>query len=156
MDERTLPSLSQGTLAASALGAGEPTTRALTPPIRLATTYVRGEDSNYNTGFVYERSDNLFIHQIEALIGELEHTSQAIMFGSGMAAAVAKLSERVRIKRRRSDSMLPKRYSAPKHKMKALMVAKLAQIHIERSADVGSERRPSTEEAQDAFAKRNA
>jgi hypothetical protein len=40
--------------------------------------------------------------------------------------------------------------------MKALMVTKLAQIHIERSADVGSERRPSTEEAQDGFAKRNA
>jgi cystathionine gamma-synthase len=85
MDERTLPSLSQRTVAASALGAGEPTTRALTPPIHLATTYVRGEDSNYNTGFVYERSDNFFIHQVEALIAELEHTSQAIMFGSGMA-----------------------------------------------------------------------
>jgi cystathionine gamma-synthase len=113
MDERTLPSLSQRTLAASALGAGEPTTRALTPPIHLATTYVRGEDSNYNTGFVYERSDNFFIHQVEALIAELEHTSQAIMFGSGMAAAVAKLLERVRVKRRRSDSMLPKRYSTP-------------------------------------------
>jgi cystathionine beta-lyase/cystathionine gamma-synthase len=59
MNARTFPSLSRRTLAASALGAGEPTTRALTPPIHVATTYVRDEDSNYSTGFVYGRSDNI-------------------------------------------------------------------------------------------------
>jgi cystathionine gamma-synthase len=89
MDERTFPSLSQRTLAASALGAGEPMTRALTPPIHVATTYIRDEDSNYSTGFVYGRSDNISIHQAEALIAELEQASEAMMFSSGTAAATA-------------------------------------------------------------------
>jgi cystathionine gamma-synthase len=89
MDERTFPSLSRRTLAASALGAGEPTTRALTPPIHVATTYIRDEDSNYSTGFVYGRSDNISIHQAEALIAELEQASEAMIFSSGTAAATA-------------------------------------------------------------------
>jgi cystathionine gamma-synthase len=89
MDERTVPSLSRRTLAASALGAGEPMTRAVTPPIHVATTYVRDEDSNCSTGFVYGRSDNISIHQAEALIAELEQASEALMFSSGTAAATA-------------------------------------------------------------------
>jgi cystathionine gamma-synthase len=89
MDERTVPSLSRRTLAASALGAGEPTTRALTPPIHVATTYIRDEESNCSTGFVYGRSDNVSIHQAEALIAELEQASEAMMFSSGTAAATA-------------------------------------------------------------------
>jgi cystathionine gamma-synthase len=89
MDERTVPSLSRRTLAASALGAGEPTTRALTPAIHVATTYIRDEDSNYSTGFVYGRSDNISIHQAEALIAELEQASEAMLFSSGTAAATA-------------------------------------------------------------------
>jgi cystathionine gamma-synthase len=89
MDERTFPAFTPRTLAASALGACEPTTRALTPPIHVATTYIRGEDSSYNSGFVYGRSDNVSIHQAEALIAELEHAGEAMMFSSGMAAATA-------------------------------------------------------------------
>jgi cystathionine gamma-synthase len=64
-------------------------TRALTPPIHVATTYICDEDSNYSTGFVYGRSDNISIHQAEALIAELEQASEAMMFSSGMAAATA-------------------------------------------------------------------
>jgi len=89
MDERTFPSLTPRTLAASALGAWEPATRALTPSIHVATTYVRGEDSSYGAGFVYGRSDNASIHQAEALIAELENAGEAMMFSSGMAAATA-------------------------------------------------------------------
>src|SRR6516225_5966040 len=89
MDERTFPSLSRRTLAANALGAGEPTTRALTPPIHVATTYIRDADSGYGTGFVYGRSDNISIHQSEALIAELVLACEAMMFSSGMAAATA-------------------------------------------------------------------
>ncbi len=69
MDERTFPSLTPCTPAASAFRASEPTTRALPPPVHVATIYVRHEDS---TGFVYGRPDNISIHQAEALIAELE------------------------------------------------------------------------------------
>jgi cystathionine gamma-synthase len=89
MDQRTFPALSRRTLAATALGAGEPTTRAVTPPIHVATTFIRDEDSDCSKGFVYGRSDNISIHQAEALIAELEHASDAMMFSSGMAAATA-------------------------------------------------------------------
>jgi cystathionine gamma-synthase len=64
-------------------------TRPLTPPIHVATTYIRDEDSSYSTGFVYGRSDNISIHQAEALIAELEQASEAMMFSSGTAAATA-------------------------------------------------------------------
>jgi cystathionine gamma-synthase len=89
MDERTFPHLSRRTLAASALGAGEPLTRALTPPIHVATTYIRDADTGYSAGLVYGRSDNVSIHQAEAVIAELEQASAAMMFSSGMAAATA-------------------------------------------------------------------
>jgi cystathionine gamma-synthase len=89
MDERTFPTLSRRTLAASALGAGEPATRAVTPAIHVATTYIRDADGDYSGGFVYGRSDNVSIHQAEAVIAELEHASAAMMFSSGMAAATA-------------------------------------------------------------------
>lgn len=89
MDDRHVPSLTRRTLAASALGAGDPATRGLTPPIHVATTFIRDADNGYSTGFVYGRSDNRSIHQAEALIAELEHASEAMMFSSGMAAATA-------------------------------------------------------------------
>lgn len=89
MDDRPLFPLSQRTVAATALGAVEPTTRALTQPIHVATTYVRDADNGYSTGFVYGRPDNVTIHQVEALMAELEHANEAMMFSSGMAAATA-------------------------------------------------------------------
>lgn len=89
MDDRPFLPLSLRTLAATALGVAEPMTRGLTPPIHVATTYIRDADNGYSTGFVYGLQDNLTIHQVEALIAELEHGSEAMTFGSGMAAATA-------------------------------------------------------------------
>jgi len=91
MDERMFFPLSLRTVAATALGAIEPTTRALAQPIHIATTYVRDADNGYSTGFVYGRPDNVTIHQAEALLAELEYADGAMMFGSGTAAAAAVL-----------------------------------------------------------------
>jgi hypothetical protein len=71
MYEQTFPPLTPRILAASAPGAGEPTTRALPPPIHAAAIDAGDEVRNDNRGFVYGRSDNS-IHQAEALIAELE------------------------------------------------------------------------------------
>jgi len=89
MDDRPFIPLSSRTLAATALGAVEPTTRALTHPIHVATNYVRDADNGYIKGFVYGRTDNITVHQVEALVAELEHASEAMAFSSGMAAATA-------------------------------------------------------------------
>lgn len=77
------------TLMASALSEGEPFTRALTPAIHVATTYIRDADNGYSSGNVYGRADNTSVRQAEALISELEGAAESLLFGSGMAAATA-------------------------------------------------------------------
>src|SRR5205085_5516004 len=77
------------TLAAQALGAGEPITHAVVPPVHMATTFIRDPDNLYRSGYAYGRPDNASVRQAEAVIAALEGTSHALLFGSGMAAATA-------------------------------------------------------------------
>jgi len=84
------PNWSPRTLAAQALGKIDPITRAVVPPIHVATTYIRDEDNGYSTGFVYGRPDNETIREAEAVLAMLEKAKAgALLFGSGMAAATA-------------------------------------------------------------------
>ena len=77
------------TLAAQALGAEEPITQAVVPPVHMATTYVRDPDNQYRSGYIYGRPDNATVRQTENLIAALEEAPAALLFGSGMAAATA-------------------------------------------------------------------
>jgi cystathionine gamma-synthase len=77
------------TLTASALSEGEPFTRALTPAIHVATTYIRDADNGYSSGNVYGRAGNTSVRQAESLICELEGAAESLLFGSGTAAATA-------------------------------------------------------------------
>jgi cystathionine gamma-synthase len=77
------------TLAAQALGAGDPVTRAVVPPVHVATTYIRDADNQYRSGYAYGRADNATVRQAEAVIAALEGAHEAALFGSGMAAATA-------------------------------------------------------------------
>src|SRR5919197_2334093 len=77
------------TLAAQALGAEEPITKAVVPPVHMATTFVRDPDNLYRSGYAYARPDNATARQTEALIAALEGAQDALLFGSGMAAATA-------------------------------------------------------------------
>ena len=81
--------LSPRTLAAQALGTIDERTRALVPPIHLATTFERDPDNLYRSGNVYGRPDNETVREAEAVIGALEGASTTFVFGSGMSAAVA-------------------------------------------------------------------
>src|ERR1700755_2778319 len=63
------------TIAAQALGAMEPSTRA--------------PDNQYRTGYSYGRPDNATVRQTEAVIAALEGAHEAMLFGSGMAAATS-------------------------------------------------------------------
>ena len=51
-------SLQPRTLAAQALGAIDPETKAVVPPLHLSTTYIRDPDNQYRTGYIYGRPDN--------------------------------------------------------------------------------------------------
>ena len=87
MNDRSV--LQPRTLAAQALGAIEPATKAVVPPVHVATTFIRDPDNQYRAGFVYGRPDNATVRQAEAVIAALEGAADAKLFGAGMAAAVA-------------------------------------------------------------------
>jgi cystathionine gamma-synthase len=89
MDEQSHSFLKARTILAQALGAGDPTTRALVPPIHLSTTFIRDADNGYQSGFVYGRTDNATVRQVEAILATLEGAEAALLFSSGMAAATA-------------------------------------------------------------------
>ena len=63
---------SRRTLVAQALGHIDEPTRAVVPPIHIATTYIRDPDNEYRTGFIYGRPDNATIREAEAVIAMLE------------------------------------------------------------------------------------
>jgi len=83
------PPLSGRTLAAQALGAIDERTRAVVPPIHVASTFERDSDNLYRSGNVYGRPDNETVREAEAIIGALEGAAATLVFGSGMSAAIA-------------------------------------------------------------------
>jgi cystathionine gamma-synthase len=81
---------SKRSLAAQAMGHVDPVTKAVVPPIHVATTYVRDEDNAYSSGFVYGRPDNATVRDAEGVIAMLEDAGAgALLFSSGMAAATS-------------------------------------------------------------------
>jgi cystathionine gamma-synthase len=91
MDDQTKSRFSPQTIVAQGLGAYEPVTRGIVPPIHMAATYLRDRDNGYRAGFVYGRTDNVTVQQAESLIAALEGADEALLFGSGMAAATTVL-----------------------------------------------------------------
>src|SRR5262245_35169392 len=77
------------TLAAQALGTVEPLTHAVVPPLHVATTFIRDPDNEYRSGYAYGRPDNATVRQTESVIAALEGAHEALVFGSGMAAATS-------------------------------------------------------------------
>jgi cystathionine gamma-synthase len=90
MDDQTNAPFTTKTIVAQAFGA-EPLTKALVPAIHMSATYLRDADNGYPAGYVYGRTDNPSVQQAENLIAELERAEEALVFGSGMAAATGVL-----------------------------------------------------------------
>ncbi len=91
MDDQTNARLTTRTLAAQAFGGGDPVTKALVPAIHMSATYLRDADNGYPAGYIYGRTDNPSVQQAENLIAGLERAEEALLFGSGMAAATGVL-----------------------------------------------------------------
>ena len=89
MSEKSLSKWSARTKVAQALGTIDEVTRAVVPPITVATTYIRDPDNAYRSGNVYGRPDNANVRHAEAILGMLEGAPVALLFGSGMSAATA-------------------------------------------------------------------
>lgn len=86
MSEKTFAPAS---LAAQAMGWIDPVTKAVVPPIHMASTYLRDEDNGYRSGRVYARADNPTFDQAEATLTALEGGAKSLIFSSGMSAASA-------------------------------------------------------------------
>jgi cystathionine gamma-synthase len=85
---KEVPNWRASTLAAQAIGQIDEGTRALVPPLHVATTFLRDPDNLYRSGNAYGRPDNETVRGGEAVIAALEGASAALLFGSGMSAAV--------------------------------------------------------------------
>ena len=83
------PRWSRVTRTVQALGQVDDATRAIVPPLHPATTFLRDPDNQYRTGFSYARDTNPTYLPAERLLADLEGGAQALLFGSGMAAAAA-------------------------------------------------------------------
>jgi cystathionine gamma-synthase len=81
--------VSAASLAAQAMGWIDPVTKAVVPPIHMASTYLRDEDNAYSSGRIYARADNPTFDQAEATLAALEGSAKALVFSSGMSAATA-------------------------------------------------------------------
>ena len=81
------PLYSRRTLAAQALGGIDAATRAVVPPIHVATTFIRDPDNQYRSGNIYGRPDNDTVREAEAIVAMLEGSEAALVLGSGMSAA---------------------------------------------------------------------
>ncbi len=79
--------LAAASLAAQAMGWIDPVTKAVVPPIHMASTYVRDEDNQYRSGRIYARADNPTFDQAETTLAALEGGAKALIFSSGMSAA---------------------------------------------------------------------
>lgn len=91
MDDQTKVRLSSRTLVAQALGTHDAVTKAIVQPIHMSATYLRDSDNGYRAGYVYGHTDNVSVQQAENLIAALEGADEALLFGSGMAAATTVL-----------------------------------------------------------------
>ena len=89
MTSTSNPAWTRRTLAAQALGHIDEASRAVVPPIHLATTFIRDPDNQYRTGNIYGRPDNVTVREAEAVIAMLEGAEAAMVLGSGMSAATA-------------------------------------------------------------------
>jgi cystathionine gamma-synthase len=85
----TKKNVAAASLAAQAMGWIDPATKAVVPPIHMASTYLRDEDNAYRSGRVYGRADNPTFDHAEATLAALEGGAKAMIFSSGMSAATA-------------------------------------------------------------------
>ena len=81
--------LSPRTLTVQAMGSIDPITKAIVPPLHLATTFIRDPDNQYRSGYSYGRNHNATVREAEAVIAMLEGAAGALIFGSGTAAITA-------------------------------------------------------------------
>mmetsp|Transcript_53343 Transcript_53343/g.126108 ORF Transcript_53343/g.126108 Transcript_53343/m.126108 type:complete len:399 (-) Transcript_53343:199-1395(-) len=81
--------LAPSTVVAQMRGGEEQQFNSVTPAIYPATTYLREPDGSYPRGTIYIRDNNPTAKPAELALQELEGGGDALLFSSGMSAAMA-------------------------------------------------------------------
>jgi cystathionine gamma-synthase len=81
--------LSAATRLAHAGGPADAATGAVVAPVHVATTFARAPDNTLPSAHLYGRPDNQTVRSVEGILAGLEGGADAMLFGSGMAAASA-------------------------------------------------------------------
>lgn len=81
--------LSPATRAAQALHRINEVTGAVVPDIALASTFARDADYTPRQSYIYARDGGPTVEHAEAVLADLDGAAGSLLFGSGMAAAVA-------------------------------------------------------------------
>ncbi|RCH53595.1 cystathionine gamma-synthase [Mucilaginibacter hurinus] len=77
------------TIAVHAGNQTDKTSGAVIQPITLSTTFERGSDGGYPSGYMYSRANNPNRKQLENVLAQLEGGTDAAAFASGNAAGMA-------------------------------------------------------------------
>ncbi len=90
MNEKTsLKNLKTATLLAQAIAENHTFGPGIIPPLHVSSTYERDADNQYSSGLSYGRPHNPTVQHVESVLARLEQGADAMLFGSGMAAATA-------------------------------------------------------------------
>ncbi len=79
----------QDTIAVHAGHTPDPATGAIAEPLHLSTTFLRGEDGSYPTGYKYSREGAPNRAALETALAALDGGADAAAFSSGQAAVAA-------------------------------------------------------------------
>ncbi len=88
-NNQRIPARSLQTLLAQGGGAIHSPYEEIVAPIHVSTTYQRAADNSFPGGAGYSRDANPTYHEAEKLLCALEGGADALLFSSGVAAAVA-------------------------------------------------------------------
>jgi len=88
-DDTTVTKSKPATLLAQAVSDKHAEGPGIIPPLYVSTTYVRDADNEYSSGLSYGRPHNPTVQHVESVLAKLELGADAMLFGSGMAAATA-------------------------------------------------------------------
>lgn len=81
----------QDTIAVRAGHAPDPATGAIAEPLHLSTTFLRGDDGSYPTGYIYARERTPNRTALEQALAALDGGADAAAFASGQAAVATVL-----------------------------------------------------------------
>ena len=131
MDDQTRLPLKARTLLAQAMGAGDPVTNALVPPIHMSATYLRDADNNYSGGYRFTCPSCDRVRQECTRLGANSEGEAPVIHSAATDEMLSERHDTLRCNRSVSQGCA----SAPQLWQNRLLFSGLAEAGWRRSAD---------------------